>query len=382
MAIFVKIDSEEGCLVCAGYLLANTSKARVFFIVLVLGGDRMRRCVGVLMVGILLLSIGSTAQATRTWVSGNTGNWSTTTNWSGGVLPSSSETAQINNGNATLDASQQVGQLLMGGAATDVGVLNINSGANLTITKATAEVFGMVKTNGASSTVNHSAGTVSVYSTGYAGTGETRLVTASGTTGTAIYNLSGTAVLDTEVLSKGNKTNTSAQFNATGGTLVLRNMMYRFGLISEGAGFNQGAAKLEIGAINTVKAITFGNATNSMDYTVGAGGNMNFDIASDTSFDSIIQYGTLANTLGATLSIDLLGGYTPAQGTSFDVWTFNNKAMAGSGAFATVPAGWAASWVDTDFDTFNDTLRLTYTPEPATITLLGLGLLAIRRNKK
>jgi hypothetical protein len=342
----------------------------------------MRRFVGVLMVGVLLLSIGSTAQATRTWVSGSTGNWSNTAMWSGGILPTSAETAQVNNGNATLDTSQQIGQLLMGAAATDVGVLNINTGANFTVSKASAELIGMVKTSGASSTINHSAGTVSVFSTGYAGTGETRLVTASTTTGTAIYNLSGTAVLDTEVLSKGNKTNTTAQFNATGGTLVLRNLMYRFGLISEGAGFNQGQATLEIGAISTVKAISFGNATNAMDYTVGAGGTMNFDIASISSYDTIIQYGTLANTLGATLSIDLLAGYVPTMGSFFDVWTFSDKTKAGSGAFGVVPAGWAAAWVDTSGDGSTDTLRLTYIPEPATMALFGLGLMALRRSKK
>jgi hypothetical protein len=336
------------------------------------------------MVFTLLLSFGNTAQATKTWVSGNVGNWSNTANWSGATLPSSAETAQIDAGNATLDTSQVIGQLLMGVTGGGTGVLNINTGQNLTISKASAELFGVVKTSNAATlnTVNHSAGTVSVFQPGYTGLGETRLVSASTTLGAAIYNLSGTAVLDTEILSKGNKTNANAQFNATGGTLVLRNMIYRFGLISEGAGFNQGACKLEIGAIDTVKAVTFGNSTNAIDYTVAAGGTMNFDIASVSSFDTIVQYGSLANTAGSTLSIDLLSGFTPTAGSTFDVWTFSDKTKAGSGAFGVLPAGWAAAWVDTSGDGSTDTLQLKYIPEPATIGLLGLGLLAIRRNKK
>jgi hypothetical protein len=335
------------------------------------------------MVCAILLSIGSTAQATRTWVSGNTGNWSNTANWSGNVLPSSAETAQVNNGNCTVDSSQLIGQLLMGGGATDVGVLNIgDSAVTLTVGKGSAEIFGMLKTSGATATVYQSAGKVVVYGTGSsAGKGETRLVTGSSiTSGSSTYNLSG-GTLDTEVLSKGLKT-ANATFNATGGTLVIRNQIYRFGTIAEGLGFNQGTCTLEIGAVDNTAAIILGNATNLDDYTVGTGGTIDIDIASDFTYDTILQNGNVANIAGATMNIDLLYGYTPVADSFFDVWTFADKSKAGSGSVVGLPTGWAANWVDTNSDLSKDTLRLTYTPEPVTIALLGLGFLAIRRNKK
>lgn len=334
----------------------------------------MRRSVGFLMVVTLLLVFSPSANATRTWASGNVGNWTDTANWSGGVLPSSSETAQIN-GNCTLNANETIGQLLMGAAATDRPVLNITTGANLNIGKNSAELFSLGKFAGITSVVNHSAGTVRVFRPDGANTGETRLVTSGTTLATVTYNLSGTGVLDTEILTKYNKSATGATFNATGGTLVIRNQINKFGLISEGYGFNQGTCKLELGQIDTVSStILVGNATNAMDYTAGTGAILNIDIDGPGSNDKVTQYGSIANLAGATMQVDLLDGFTPTVNSFFDVWRVDsliNSVVtvgggAGSGAVVGLPTGWSASWIDTNADTTTDTLRLTYTPEPTT----------------
>ncbi|MFA5292721.1 MAG: PEP-CTERM sorting domain-containing protein [Phycisphaerae bacterium] len=357
----------------------------------------MKKCLGVLMLCIFLLTLGSTASAsTRTWIATSPGDWSVAANWNGTLT--TADTARIITGDVTLDSSQTVSVVQMGNTSGPASncTLNINSGADLTVAcvATTTEVFGLARYYGSGSavTVNHSAGTVKVSNT--AGTGELRFITGSSVTGATVnYNLSGTGVIDTEIFSRGVKLVGTINFNATSGTaLIVRNKINKFGKISEGGGFNQSQAKLEIGAVDTIAAITVGDGSNSMDYTVGTGGTLAIDIASASSYDTVLQYGDICNTAGATLSIDLLGGYTPELGSFFDIWKLNDLSKMGSGIFAVVPAGFSVAWVDTgstvegvttsDLDGITDTLRVTVIPEPTTIALLGLGLLAVRRNKK
>jgi hypothetical protein len=314
-----------------------------------------------LIILAVLAIIVPMANGAQIWNAGAVGNWSDANNWGPTArLPRSTETAQFNTSTCTLDSNQTIGQYLGGNIAdANVGYLELTTGANLTVSKSSSEIFTVQKVAGAYEVVDHSAGTLKVSNT--SGTGEFRLVNGSSvTSGSAVYNLSGTAVLDTEILSKGLKT-ANAEFIATGGTLVIRNKLTKFGIINDGWGFDLGQATLEIGAVGTVGAIALGDSSNKTDLIAGYGATIVIDIADANTFDKITQYGGGDDVGGATLVVNLLNGYDPNVGTTFDILTLVDKSKHGTGTFGTITPGFDAQWVDTDNDANSDTLRLTVT---------------------
>ncbi len=122
------------------------------------------------------------------------------------------------------------------------------------------------------------------------------------------------------------KTTVDGSLSATGG----RGVSFAGGSVFGNGGTVTGPmtsnASINMGdALMTVGQMAFhGN------YTQGANGSLTFDIASLTQFDKLNVSGNA--TLNGTMNVDLLNGYTPQVGNTFDIMSFASRA----GTFSTV----------------------------------------------
>jgi hypothetical protein len=349
----------------------------------------------------MVLALVTTSYATYTWDTGTTGNWSDPCwkysatgaygTWNQGA--SGANKTIISSGQVTADVSTVTPYpcaiLLIG-----PGTLVVNN-PNVTVAsvKGSSELIGLG--NGGNGTINQSGGTVMAYQTTFgAGVGKTKIYANSA------YNLSG-GILMTEGLERKVAGDQTANFNATGGTLVVAGGatagIQFFGLydaVMGTGGFHQGGCLLAPAGLGAIGTVFGGNSQtdptlNRQDYFADTG-TIQFDIASSSSYDVLQIWGNVflagvnGNNPAATLSVNLLGGYVPDPNTTFDVITQGSLGLGykGTGSFLNLPVGWASAWVDTNSDSTDDTLRLTYIPEPVTLALLLLGgsaLLARRR---
>lgn len=102
-----------------------------------------------------------------------------------------------------------------------------------------------------------------------------------------------------------------------------------------------------------------------------AAGSLNIDLIGDQDSDLISVTGAV--TLGGTLNLAAIGGYTPQVG---DSWTVLTATGGIAGAFDTpLPAGFVANVVGND-------LVVSFVPEPATVGLFAVGLLALAPRRR
>jgi len=321
----------------------------------------MRKCLGILLMVCL---IASSAFATNSWTA-STGSWGTASNWSRGWVPADTEQIKINGGTTcTLDIDAgSIGQTPTGNkftiaTSTTQATLNIVSGGSI--------ISGMEMQvgDGSSSSyvgrVNQSGGTVTLSG----GTGNSKLEVGY-KLGTGSYTISGGSIVGAATISQlmvgaagatgGNGTFT---VQGTGGSMAFA---YLYVGVSNASAAYTGTGTLAFEINGGVSAINAGSVYIDPTDAVAAVANLsvtktgalptgNIILVNNTGINSVTgEFDNIA--WGSTVS---LGGQT--------YYTLTNTYVGGVDGLA------------------NDIALVV--PEPATVALLGFGLLALRRNKK
>jgi len=343
----------------------------------------MRRCIGILLVVGLMVSV---ANATSDWTGAVDNDWANGGNWSDGG-PDNTERRDIALGSPVVTADDTAGVIHMGRTNTSQTIsdasLTINSGT-LTVTSGGTELVSVAYSDGVTNNLNINGGNLVVYRGD--GTSELRLNHVYASTCVGNLNLNSGSV-EVERLSKGSRDG-GGDFYATGGTLIIRDEIDKFGTVNDGGytGFQLGGATLEMVSIDgtgDVGNIRVGDSQRT-DFWMDSTSTVVFDLGdasgtAGTDWDLITSYGDFA--IDGTLLVNFL--VTPSLHDTWNVWVIDSSqasTYSGSGTFANLPSNIVTHWIDSGDGT--DILQLEYVPEPATIALLGLGFLAIRRNKK
>lgn len=313
----------------------------------------MRKCVGILLVVCLM---ASSAFATNSWTA-STGSWGTASNWSNGV-PNGGEQVKILGG-TVCDLDVAAGtftafKVTVGTAATEA-VLNVVDGGSLS---SVMEIqVGDAAKNGR---VTQTGGTINLISPAGASTKLEVGYKAS----VGYYTISGGSIV-------GDATYSQLQVGASGasggnGTFTV-----------QGDGGSISVSKLYVGASTATAQYT---GTGTLAFEIDGG--ISAINAGSVYLDPTGIAAAVANLI-VTKTGALPGGniiLINNTGTSGITGAFDNIAWGSIIALGGVDYTLTNTYIGGLDGLANDVALLI--PEPATITLLGLGLFALRRSKK
>ncbi len=312
------------------------------------------------------------APVTITWTGAQSGNWYDYRNWGPMTVPSGSDYISINSGSVTVPTGMSLesvnlnggsisGSFLVAGTfswlgGTITGTVTLASGAVLNIS-GTADKFvsGGVVNNGG--TVNWSdsgnlllnngsvfnnlaGGTFSIlnsatmyYNNGspptFNNAGTLRRSTDTGTTSISSVTFTNTGLVEAQAgtLNFSGHLQTTGATTLAGGNLTAGSFTINGGMIG-GTGTLTGAVS-NSGQISP--GASPGILTISGSYTQTSTGSINLEVGGATpgsQHDRLVVTG--AATLNGTVNVQLINGYQPAQGSSFQVMSFGSR----SGSFA------------------------------------------------
>jgi hypothetical protein len=272
--------------------------------------------------------------------------------WTGGTISASTNTPFINAGYITLAGPVAVsgigftnnGAIIQGGQ----GTLNIPPGYRLT--------------NGASGTYDLRAdrSIISQDGTGAfdnSGTFVKSSGTGTSSIGSIFYLRAGSLIVRSGTLALSDLRVSGGLIDLSGGKLSVPNDLVLNDATLEGSGSITGTVRNDAGVVSPGHSP--GKITITGNYTQAANGALDMEIGGatpGTKYDQLVVTGTA--TLGGTLNITFINGYTPHVG---DVFTFVS-ATSFSGSFATLNVNGTGYAGTVDYSTNGVTFTVTSVP--------------------
>ncbi|MGH9352727.1 MAG: beta strand repeat-containing protein, partial [Terriglobia bacterium] len=278
------------------------------------------------------------------------------------------------------------------------GTLNATNSYDQTSNAASIDILGAVTTttyDALGKTTVEADPQASVTTTLYDQTGNVAATTDSGTITTTTYDMAG----GTTTVKPGGKLDATSSYNQSAGTTDVDGTLITpsYGLTGgtlTGTGTVQGNVSNTGGTVDPGDEPNTGTLTITGHYSQGSNGMLMADINGGTAGGAtngwdVLDIGGTAS-LGGTLDISLNNGFLPTDGEMFQI--LDATGGLGGTTFASImndTFGANGSW-DVIYGTDTVTLEAAYTqssatPEPASLLLLGTGLLGlawvVRRKK-